>query len=184
MARLWGSWTKHWQPSSRWQSSSSPSDLKTIFMDLWRRIRNVENGSYLGTNSIVYSRPLNQPFSVLRNVIERFCKQSTSTIFLDSHRKSHWSTLWISYPSPITLLFVVLRKGLKTFHIQSICFLYNKHKLYWFPRSRKFVKLCRSLLCVCSIMQWWCKVGPPRNTGSRDTCVGAPDKINLDLGYD
>ena len=130
-------------------------------MDLWRGIRNVENGPHLGTNSIyciLEARPLNQPFSVRRNVIERFCKQSTSTIFLDSHRKSHWSTLWISYSSPITLLFVVLRKGLKTFHIQRICFLYNKHKLYWFPRSRKFVKLVWSLLCVCSIMQWWCKV--------------------------
>ena len=136
------------------------------------------------TLSIVYSRLLNQPFSVLRNVIERFCKQSTSTIFLHSHRKSHWSTLWISYPSPITLLFVVLRKGLKTFHIQRICFLYNKHKLYWFPRSRKFVKLlgpCCVFVALCSGGVRW-KVGPPRNTGSRETCGGT--RLNLDLGYD
>ena len=127
-------------------------------MDLWRGIRNVENGPHLGTNSM-YTRGLSINLFLFWGMSSKdSANKSTSTIFLHSHRKSHWSTLWISYSSPITLLFVVLRKGLKTFHIQRICFLYNKHKLYWFPRSRKFVKLVWSLLCVCSIMQWWCKV--------------------------
>ena len=145
-------------------------------MDLWRGIRNVENGPHLGTNSM-YTRGLSINLFLFWGMSSKdSANKSTSTIFLHSHRKSHWSTLWISYPSPITLLFVVLRKGLKTFHIQRICFLYNKHKLYWFPRSRKFVKLlgpCCVFVALCSGGVRWRWAHP--GTLDPGRLVGTPD---------